>query len=595
MKLFDLKIRTAILIVVITVISIMAVFGTYSYFSVSTLTEIGNLQSEVSSFERKLEELRINYTIFLNKKHLLNFYENKEDQTLINLQNSAKELRVLSENILKNEDLIDNDELLMYFKQAKKLLSEIDKKYNRLTGNILTLGNNEYGLESEIKQIERSAENKLLTFGSGTNLQLFYKAKKLSNNYINTETNEYADNFNNTIDVLSESIENDIQIFEDKNKRLITNDISEYKASFKKFYRITKKNGIISKSGLSGDVFSLINELKINIMEAVKIIQETKDITNTDTITSLFVWGAIAAILIAIILLRSSLILYRSLELIADKTDKLSEGKIITGTTNHSKNKIGRIFNNIEQYMNELDKKKNFIDKITGSDIISDYKPANETDEIGNSLVKLKNWIVEQKNTEEKKNQENLLKNRQIEGLAIFSNILRAHSGNLQKLSAEIITGLLDFLDANMGGFYVLTDGVLKPEAAHAYGNAKLLDREFKLGEGLIGSCAFEKNPFFFDNVPDDYIDIVSGFGSIKPKSLYISPLVNGDQIYGVIEIASLHLITESETDFINKVSNDVAATLSYMKINIETQKKLELLSKNEIKLKKEITSLKRN
>jgi hypothetical protein len=76
--------------------------------------------------------------------------------------------------------------------------------------------------------------------------------------------------------------------------------------------------------------------------------------------------------------------------------------------------------------------------------------------------------------------------------------------------------------------------------ASYAYRERKSLANHFKLGEGLVGQCALEKERILLTEVPEDYIKISSGLGEAKPLNIVVLPVVFEGVVKAVIELASL-------------------------------------------------------
>ncbi len=68
-----------------------------------------------------------------------------------------------------------------------------------------------------------------------------------------------------------------------------------------------------------------------------------------------------------------------------------------------------------------------------------------------------------------------------------------------------------------------------------------IMDKEprFKLSEGLPGQVAADKNMLYVNNVPDNYITVLSGLGSSSPKYFALLPIVKDDETVALIELAA--------------------------------------------------------
>ncbi|NJN48126.1 MAG: GAF domain-containing protein [Candidatus Competibacteraceae bacterium] len=85
----------------------------------------------------------------------------------------------------------------------------------------------------------------------------------------------------------------------------------------------------------------------------------------------------------------------------------------------------------------------------------------------------------------------------------------------------------------------------------------------FNFGEGLVGQSASMKKSMYIDDIPEGYVKIVSGLGSASPQFLSLVPLLQGEEILGVIEVASFKNFTKEEREFIEKAGQLIADKLS--------------------------------
>ena len=190
-------------------------------------------------------------------------------------------------------------------------------------------------------------------------------------------------------------------------------------------------------------------------------------------------------------------------------------------------------------------------------------------DKFGKALVDLKKSLEEKENKRKKDEQLQIVNDKHKDGIVKFGKIIRQHFGNLDDLTFNLLSELVHFLDADIGGIYIVdkkeNSELLKLKASYAYNEKKILNKEIKIGEGLVGTCAADKSSIYIDKVDDDYIKIVSGFGHTKPKTLLLSPIFVEDEIFGVIELASVGTFTPDDIKFTETLAEDIAYTLAYL------------------------------
>lgn len=235
-----------------------------------------------------------------------------------------------------------------------------------------------------------------------------------------------------------------------------------------------------------------------------------------------------------------------------------------------------------------------FSEEIGNGNLDTEFTTLSEDDKLGNALINMRDSL--QKNDEENKRRkiEDEKVNWATSGLAKFGEILHTNSQNINDLSYEILRNLIKYIDVNQGAIYVLDDtgeeAVYEMTAAIAYDRRKFLQKRFAVGEDLVGRCAYERKTIYMTDIPKDYINITSGMGSSTASTLLLVPLVLNDEIFGIIELASFHELEDYKINFVEKVGESIASTISTVKINERTNNLLnqskiqaeELASKEE-------------
>jgi len=239
------------------------------------------------------------------------------------------------------------------------------------------------------------------------------------------------------------------------------------------------------------------------------------------------------------------------------------------------------MFHALNTSISEFNKKTAFANQIGLGNLDSQFNQVSDEDELGKALINMRNSLVKARTDEELRKNDDEKRRWTNEGLAKFADILRQNNSNLEELSNEIIKNLVYYLDANQGGLFILNDDdksnvYLKLISAFAYDTKKFFEKIIELGDGVVGACAVEKETIFMTDIPQEYITITSGLGNANPDSLLVVPLKLDEQIYGVIEIASFHKFEDYQIEFVEKVAQNIASSLSTVQINIKTNELLE-------------------
>ncbi len=255
--------------------------------------------------------------------------------------------------------------------------------------------------------------------------------------------------------------------------------------------------------------------------------------------------------------------------------NRMGEGWLPDNRLKAREDEIGDMSNALNFLIEGLKEKVTFATEIGQGNFQHEFKPLGEEDTLGVSLIDMRESLRRAKEEEEKRKVEDTKRNWATQGVAKFAELLRQNNDNLQELSFSIIKNLVSYLDANQGGVFIVSEDTDEPSlelsACYAYERRKFLKKTIAKGEGLVGTCLQEGETIFLTDVPESYVNITSGLGESNPRCILIVPLKLNDEIFGVIEIASFKVMEPYQIEFVEKVAESIASTISSVKINIRT------------------------
>ncbi|HEY9006317.1 MAG TPA: GAF domain-containing protein [Ohtaekwangia sp.] len=210
----------------------------------------------------------------------------------------------------------------------------------------------------------------------------------------------------------------------------------------------------------------------------------------------------------------------------------------------------------------DLMKKTAFAEQVRNGNLEVQYQPNHEDDQLGHSLLKLKENLQAVKEEDQKRNWT-------TDGLARFVDVLRSNK-NMASLAHDVTRNLVQLIKANQGAIFILTDDQdgnqhLEMLACYAFNRTKHLTKKIAIGEGLIGQAFLEKETIHLKEIPEEFVRITSGLGEANPRNILITPLKANEEVVGIVEIASFRQFQQHEIAFVEKIGENIAHTiLSY-------------------------------
>jgi len=287
--------------------------------------------------------------------------------------------------------------------------------------------------------------------------------------------------------------------------------------------------------------------------------------------------GGVLLVIGVVLALSISRAITKPINYLRDIIDRLGKGDLVDiDKAKVSNDEIGDMAISLSSMAEGFGKITVFAENIGDGKYDSEFKPLSDSDMLGNALLEMRSNL-------KKVAEEDKKRNWSTSGLAKFGDILRSYNDNFEKLAEEIISNLVKYIEANQGALFIIESNDASAEeeymelaSCYAWDKKKFLEKKIYKGEGLSGQAWIEGDVIYLTEVPNDYVSITSGLGEANPRSVLIVPLKLNDEIHGVIEMASFREYEEFEVEFVERIAENIASTISSVKVNERTQKLLE-------------------
>lgn len=234
-------------------------------------------------------------------------------------------------------------------------------------------------------------------------------------------------------------------------------------------------------------------------------------------------------------------------------------------------------------------------------DILDTLPQGNKFQQSYNNMLDTLRKIAQSENDRKTKEE---TENWIAQGIAAINESMRIGSNKVDVLAQNILMTLVRYTKAVLGGLYIYSkedDGeYLTLNAAVSLNQKKAVRIKIQKGVGLVGTCAVEKMPIFLNKLPDDYINVFSGLGKSKPRTLAVLPMLYDNELIAIVEIAFINALKPHEIELLNVVSPTIASSLVTVRINEKTEQLMkqfrsqaDTLAQNEKQMTENIAKLK--
>lgn len=491
--------------------------------------------------------------------------------------------------------------------QIKGLISHCKKlcdTYSILKQQIIKRG---YLKTGEAGEVDRFI-NYLVEFASAesnpTLMKSMVEINKIQSDYQSAKTNDQIQLLFDRVDalkvLLSMSDMNLCKGMPETNRLKLIKELETFAVLIRELQKTDLKIGF---SGGQGTIAEAQLQLEIIKDKSQAIYQEIKTEVDQKIFIQFIIKTSLLIFLLLLylwFLLRFSKIVTSAIEEIKNFASELVLGKLpnpLNLTASSELIAISILSNNFAASLRE---KIRFATNLGSGKTNATMLPLSEDDKLANALLDMEKSLKKASEEDQKYKIEEQKRAWTNEGLAKFGEILRMQTDNLATLSDAIITNLVKYLNANQGCIFLYNDEDksdihLQLISAFAFDRKKYLNKRIELGEGLIGTCALEKQTIMVTEVPEGYMEITSGLGEAPPRSILIVPLRSEEVIFGIVEIASFNFFEPHEIDFVERIAQSTASTFATVKININTSRLLEQSKKQAEEMAQQEEELRQN
>ena len=308
-------------------------------------------------------------------------------------------------------------------------------------------------------------------------------------------------------------------------------------------------------------------------------ITKSSEASMVSSTSSLLVLTLILSVSLMFIALLFAYLLKRSItepiQYVRNMIIKMGRGELVEDHhRKFSEDEIGEMAAAMDNLVKGLKATTQFAENIGNGKYDSEFKALSEKDVLGAALLTMRSNLV-QVAVDDKR------RAWTTEGLAKFADILRSRTNNLDELSDHIIASLVKYLNANQGALFLVNDVdqndvFIEMVACYAYDRKKYLKKRIEIGEGVTGQCIQERDTIYMSDIPSNYLKITSGLGEALPRHVLVVPLRLDEQIFGAVELASFQPIEPYHIEFVEKVGQSIASTISSAKTAAHTKYLLE-------------------
>ncbi|MGM0549659.1 MAG: GAF domain-containing protein, partial [Bacteroidota bacterium] len=568
---YNLSIRAKMIYTSLIVGILLIFIGGVSYFYINKIMAYGEVSYLVDkTLNLTLQLRRAEKDFLLREKTNMAFFQTGDSKYLNRFENLMDSTqKVLA--VLADEKVIKELGFEHQIADIGGYYQIYEQDYHNLVQRIRTRGYKSYGftgrLNESYRALSASAQN-------NKTLSILPEIRRLENAYLLYKDKAIAEELRTLLSSRQE------QLIE-TNQEQFLKDLQTYTGHLNQVLKIDEQIGLSPDTGFRGTLRDAIHKVEdeVNLM-ARKLRENIKESTQEAYVFLFTSIIAIAAVIITLLLLTSSSVI-RPIERLNELINTLAHGGLPKYIVTEGKGRIAEMTSGVKMLVERLRETTRFSLAIGQAEFDYEFTPLSDKDDLANALLEMRDNLKSANEEAQRRKIEDEHRNWASQGIALFSDLMRQQTNDLQALGYAVISKLVDYTDSVQGGLFMLNEEdeshpYIEMMGCYAYDRQKYFTKHIEFGEGLIGRCVQEGKSIYMTDIPEGYTHITSGLGKATPGSLLIVPLKVNEKVYGVVELASFNVFADYQIELVEKVGENIAATLSSVKINVRTSELLE-------------------
>jgi len=143
--------------------------------------------------------------------------------------------------------------------------------------------------------------------------------------------------------------------------------------------------------------------------------------------------------------------------------------------------------------------------------------------------------------------------------------------------ASSLLSRISECIPLLYGAFYVVDDSQSRLRRVGSFALDGPADAAgFVLGEGLVGQAALERRVLDLSPEKNEPVRVSTGLGTVIPGKLLFLPVLNQEVLIGVLELASVSVLSGRQQAFLDAMLPSVAMNAQLLSRNLETNRLLE-------------------